>query len=318
MKIKLTFIIASFAIFVNAYASNNICMKIPETIDQKNLSIGEIAHYYMQPKIETDIEKIQNKMDQFKEKYEVIKYGVESMENLYDTQNPEMFYNDMNKCLGFREFLLGGKMLIGVACEVVKSLSIFHPESKSFGESLIGLYMAKAVIFGVDSLVSVNAKKSSLDVIEAFQVEPGKLNEISEFTAQIPESVNDILKISKLIISKAKKLEFDDDTEKKKFQRLVNLSSKIDSAGVVKKVFAIGGKIISFLTGTASGISIAISGQTSIPSYYLTLIAGGVDAFVDNMSINEKNPLMQQYATISEVTYLCDYFMRKLPGFSEA
>ena len=249
MKIKLILIIASFSIFTNSYACSKLPNEIQETIDQKNLSIGEFAHYYMHPKTETDIEKIQNKMDQFKEKYEVIKYGVESIENIYETQNPEMFYKDMNKCLGFREFLLGCKILIGTSCEVVKSLSIFHPELKSFGDALIGLYISKAAIFGIDSFVSIKAKKSSLDVLETFQVEPKKFNEISEFSSQASDSINDILKISKLIIPQIKKLELDVD-EKKKFNRLVKLSSKISSAGLTEKIFTVTGKVISFLTGT--------------------------------------------------------------------
>lgn len=305
--IKIFFTMTLFFITPNlGNCSNDIeSIEIPvETQDMGNASKHVLT-------IDPKVKDIGVALSEFRYKYPQFDYGVDSMFGLYDTiANPKDLYEEMVDHAYARKFLFCCEFLTGGACEVVKCLSVFHPSTEKYGEALTGLYVAKSIFWGIDSWLNSSARQKSIGVINALQADPQIISHVSTASSQV-DNINctPIIKIANAVIKLAKSKDLP-DTDKEKLDRLTDLSKKIGKTDSFKTVFSMGGKILSFLTGAATGITVAVTGQTSTPSYYLTLVAGGLDSIVDSVNTTmTTKPIVQKYITISEIIYLSDYFL---------
>ena len=254
---------------------------------------------------------INRSLTEFRRKCPQFDYGVNSMNALYDAiENPKELYEEMNDHSFSRSILFCCELLTGGACEVVKCLSVFHPELPEYGEALIGLYAAKSIFWGINAWLNKSARQSSIGVINALQVDHKQFSQLSTLMSQVDNvNLTPIIKIANAVVGLVKIKDLS-NSDKDKLARLKLLSKKIGKVNSFKKVFMIGGKVLSFLTGVATGITVAITGQNSTPSYYLTLGAGGLDSIVDSaITTITKKPIIQKYITVSEIIYLSNYFL---------
>ena len=227
----------------------------------------------------------------FKEKYSQFDYGIRSMEGLYDAiANPEDIYAEMEDHSCGRSILFIGELLIGAACEVVKTLSVFHPKVEEYGTALIALYATKSILWGIDSWLNNSARQTSVNVMNALQTDPQMVSYVSGISSEVSQiDVNPVIAIASNIINSVKNSSLS-ESDAKKLERLSYLNNKLQNTTSTKKFLLNGGKIVSFITGVATGISVAATGQESSSSYWLTLFAGGLDSIVDsaNTTITKK------------------------------
>ena len=282
-------------------------------VEQASVLGDSNFHMEINPALRRKANIINKVLVDFKQKYKQFDYGIHSMESLYDViENPEVIYEDMKGHTCTRSVTFAGEVLVGAACEVIKCLSVFHQKCQGYGDALIGLYIAKAALWGFDSWLYGTDKESSINVINALQADPLLDSSVSAMTAQMNQvDFSPVTLIAKNVIALAEQEDLS-ESDRTKLNRLIELNSKLQNTYSMKKILLIGGKILSFITGIATGISITVSGQNSASSYWLTLIAGGLDSIIDSARTTlTKKPITQKYITISEILFLSDYFLEK-------
>ena len=146
--------------------------------------------------------------------------------------------------------------------------------------------------------------------MNALQTDPQMVSYVSGISSEVSQiDVNPVIAIASNIINSVKNSSLS-ESDAKKLERLSYLNNKLQNTTSTKKFLLNGGKIVSFITGVATGISVAATGQESSSSYWLTLFAGGLDSIVDSANTTiTKKPIVQRYITISEILYLSNYFL---------
>ena len=308
IKNTFSFFIVLFYLIDNntIFAATTSSIEMPYSVGGTNLnSVHNLAFEH--------VVNITNRLlGEFRHQYPQFDYGIKSMEGLYDTvEDLKEIYDEMKEHTHARSLVFAGEILTGGACEVIKSLSVFHPESQGYGYALIGLYMTKSILWGIDSWLYDSDRGASTEIINILQTDPLLASHVSAVSSQITGiDFSPVMDIAGAVINLMKREDLSVE-DIQKLRRLETLNKKLQNTNSTKKVFLVGGKILSFLTGIAAGISISATGQDSSPSYWLTLLAGGFDSIIDNAHTTiTKKPITQRYITISEVLYLSDYFLR--------
>lgn len=259
------------------------------------------------------INPLSQALNDFRAENPQLDYGITSIENLYNSGfDIEELYGSKESHLFLRELLFKLEIIAGGSCGVLRCLSVFHPNIDAFGKALIGCYAGKALFWGADAFLNNSAKQASIALINAAQTDPLLVSRVSNMVNEVNAmNFSPILNISKKVISIMEQQELSED-DQKKLKRLQTLTDKMNGLSTFKKVLVTGGKILSFVIGAATGITIAATGQYSDPSYWLTLITGAFDPIVDciNTRMTSK-PIIRKYITISEIIYLCNSFINE-------
>lgn len=289
-----------FGIFVLLFCViNQIQANSLETLD---LEVG----------IPQKINTLGQALNNFRSKNPQLNYGITSIENLYNSGlDIEQLYGSKESHLCLREILFKLEILAGGSCGALRCLSIFHPNIDAFGKALIGCYAGKAIFWGADALLNNSAKQASIALINTAQTDPKVVSEVSKMINEINGiNFSPVLEISEKVISMMNEKDLSED-EQKKLARLQTLTKKMDKLFSFKKFLVTGGKVLSFVIGAATGITIAATGQYSDPSYWLTLITGSFEPIIDCINTRfTSKPVVRKYITISEIIYLCDNFIK--------
>lgn len=259
------------------------------------------------------IESLNNDLEKFRKQYDQLNYGISSIKSLYDSGlDIEKLYGTKKSHSCSRLILSNLEILAGGSCGVLKCLSVFHPDIDAFGKALIGCYIGKAIFWGADAMLHNSAKQASIALIKTAQANSEVVSHFSKIIDEVNKiDFSPILNLSKKVINIMKQKNLSGDNLKK-LARLQTLTDKMSNHFSFKKFAVTGGKILSFITGAASGITIAATGQYSEPSYWLTLITGALDPMVDCINIQTtKKPIIRRYITLSEIIYLCDNFINE-------
>jgi len=251
-------------------------------------------------------------LNNFRSENPQLDYGITSIENLYNSGlDIGELYGSKESHLCLREILFKLEILAGGSCGALRCLSIFHPNIDAFGKALIGCYAGKAIFWGADALLNNSAKQASIALINTAQTDPKVVSEVSKMINEINGiNFSPVLKISEKVISMMNEKDLSED-EQKKLARLQTLTKKMNELFSFKKFLVTGGKILSFIIGAATGITIAATGQYSDPSYWLTLITGSFEPIIDCINTRfTSKPVVRKYITVSEIIYLCDNFIK--------
>ena len=262
------------------------------------------------------IDSLNRDLLDFRQKNPQFDYGISSIESLYNSGfNIEELYGAKKSHSCSRWILSNLEILSGGSCGVLRCLSVFHPDIDTFGKALIGCYIGKAIFWGTDAMLHNSAKQASIALINTAQTNPLVVSQVSKMIDQVNGiNFSPILNLSKKVINIMKQKDLSEDNLKK-LARLQTLTDKMSNHFSFKKFAVNGGKILSFIIGAASGITIAATGQYSEPSYWLTLITGAFDPIVDCISIQTTTkPIIRRYITLSEIIYLCNNFINEYTG----
>lgn len=244
----------------------------------------------------------------FKEKYPQFNYGIRSMAGLYDAvEKPEEFYPELNGQSLLKSIVHLGEVIVVAACSVIRTLSAFHNEQNNYGEVLMGLHIGKLVLWIIDSYLSGSSQQRLAENLNALHPEPRTITEILELSSQVKQAdFSPVISTADTLIKtlKGKTLT---EQNRKKLDRLTSLYRKLKRKTSSRNIILDGGQILSGLTGTATGISIEVSGQKSPPSYWLTLVSGGLDSITTSLEATVKErPNLQTYIIVSEILFLLD------------
>ncbi len=278
-------------------------------------------------------QNICNSLALFKNNNPDFNSGINAMENLYNSiSDPEKFSDRISPYSIWRTIVFGSEILTGVACEIVRCLSIFNSQTSTasensdeqsmswHGTALNCLYGLKAALYGIDMFLIRKDRQRSVNFLNAASIIPvddDRMSHIISNTKNI--KTKEVYSAAKELIALLKTVENMGEQDKKKLQRLEFLVNKTSTIDIAKNIVGIGGKILSFVSGTLTGLSITFLGQKSTPSYYLTLASGGIDAMFSGISTTtQEKPIIQKYTVTSEIIYLCDFFLERLISYTHS
>lgn len=277
-------------------------------------------------------QNISNSLALFKSNNPDFNSGINAMKILYNSiSDPEKFSDRISPYSIWRTIVFGSEILTGVACEIVRCLSIFNSQTNTASENsdepsmswhgtvLNCLYGLKAALYGIDMFLIRKDKQRSVNFLNAASIIPvddDRMSHIISNTKNI--KTKEVYSAAKELITLLKTVE-DMGEDTKKLQRLEFLVNKTSTIDIAKNIVGIGGKILSFVSGTLTGLSITFLGQKSTPSYYLTLASGGIDAMFSGISTTtQEKPIIQKYTVTSEIIYLCDFFLERLISYTHS
>ncbi|MDR1391335.1 MAG: hypothetical protein LBI95_03135, partial [Holosporales bacterium] len=231
--------------------------------------------------IVANIGNLEKCISDFRKKYPQLNYGVHSIESLYDIQNPEIFHNKTSWSSFFAPIVFASELITSASCEIVKCLSIFHSGVSGYGKALMGLYIGKALFWGLNSLINSSIHRSLSNTINAFQALPESASNLHNLSTHIDKcDLEPLARTASSIVEFASELSLKGGDEQK-VNRLTYILASITKSNKIKKSLITVGGVLSFLTEIATGITVAVTGQRSPPSYWLTLMAGGFDAIMN-------------------------------------
>ncbi len=276
---------------------------------------------------------ISNKITQFKTKYSQFEYGITAIQNMYrDLDDPETLRGRMNPTIPLRTIIFGAEILTGTACEILKCLSMLGITGDSedsdyldysdsttsynsifYGLTLSGLYALKAGLWGLDSYLVNKSKRSQKTILSSLQSDPKLREQVHNIETDIKNvKVNELYELTDDLAALLDGAELDLYNQKL-FNRLMTIKTNTSNIDTFKKYFNNGGKIMSFLTGCASGILSSVIGKEAIPSSVITIVSCGADSIFDSISTTTSSkPIIQKYTNICEIIYICDYFVKEL------
>jgi hypothetical protein len=251
----------------------------------------------------------QDPLTDFRKQFTEFEYGIELMEGLYNAATDGKIRAEITqrKHQGLRRLIAFGSIVFAGAKGVIEKLSIFHPDQMYYGYALVGLRVGSSLLYGLDRRLKKSADTYLYSFLETLET----TTKMPNFPA-LPsngEVMNRLLDLTEVIRPIIEGLQNLQHAEKNMIARFVDLRKHLFGSNPLKKISTIAGKGMAFALGSATGLSIATTGQDSTPSYWLTLSSSLVDPVVESMidSFSEKK-LTRKYLQASEILHLCQYF----------
>ncbi|MDR1475790.1 MAG: hypothetical protein LBI20_00520 [Holosporales bacterium] len=251
----------------------------------------------------------------FKNKFPEFNYGIRIMEGIYNVteygQIPPEIYS--KKISISRRVILLASMALEGAKGAIARLSIFHPDRTYLGTTMIGLRIGSAILRGVDYYLKKLTNRIVYHFLGASNSEPANQVMPDFPTLSIHEKTMRQLFAIMNTTMRIVDPELLSIEERNLYDRLLHLYNELFDQSAWMKVALYGGRLGSFLCGTASGCAIATSGQDSPPSYYLTLASGAIDPFVGTLiDAMDDDIVAQRYIDTSELIYLAEMILSSI------
>jgi hypothetical protein len=237
--------------------------------------------------------------------------GIAAMRNMYDARNVDAFRSELLQSSFVRNVIHIARLFTIASCSVVKYISAEYPTVTMYGNMLIGLYVGKALLWGLGTYVEYNSGKPVLDIVNALRGDEGDRISMATMNACICDIREDVVAsiaraVTSLIRSGDRVEIAREDFDK--ISRLDTLIQKLDSGRSIGKWGLCAARSASLLAGVTAGV--VTSFQDLGPSaFWMKLSSNAMDAITDSVDMFRAGEVVDKYVTISEIMYLCEYFL---------
>ena len=294
-------------IILNVYSSQLLAAQYQKenhiVFNQEAKEFSKTDHqtYTTNTEIQQNISYIEEKLKLILKKHPELEIGEQAVRNFYESNS----INFIDPYHSSRMFLSVSNAILSPVYEVLKCLSIYHPEEKLFGEAQIGLFSVRTATLALEHHLYEKSCKKAEGTLDRLcsQLSLEKFPKISILNSRISESIDSMISIAKEVVKNANV----ETTTKENLQyikRLKEIIKQNENREKLKKSFVWGALGSGTLT-LATWLSVCFSGQTSSSSTYLTLFSTFIGNFIDKFFESaEEKPIYQDFVTASEICYL--------------